>query len=167
MIDLRGALLTCGGLGRLEPGPGTWGSMPPAAAALALVLAGTPAWGVNAALAATAILFSGACVAFGRWAEERFAAADPRPVVADEVAGQCLALLGLPWRTGTDQWAWNAALVAVAFGAFRLFDILKPQPARAAERLPRGIGVLADDLVAGLYALAVTQVVARVPWPGL
>jgi phosphatidylglycerophosphatase A len=76
-------------------------------------------------------------------------------IVIDEVAGLTLALLAGP-RT--------LPVVVVAFLLFRVFDVLKPFPARAAERLPGGAGAMADDLVAGLYTLAallVLEAVAR------
>lgn len=72
---------------------------------------------------------------------------DPRIVVIDEVLGQWLALAGaarLNWRS------WLAA-----FLLFRAFDIIKPVPARQAERLAGGPGIVADDLVAGFYAALV------------
>lgn len=68
---------------------------------------------------------------------------DPGLVVIDEVAGYVLTLLWLPMT-------WVS--IALGFGLFRLFDILKPWPADRAERLPGGFGIVADDLVAGLYA---------------
>jgi phosphatidylglycerophosphatase A len=66
--------------------------------------------------------------------------------VIDEVAGLTLALLAVP-RT--------LPVVVVAFLLFRIFDVVKPFPARPAERLPGGLGVVLDDLVAGLYTLIV------------
>jgi phosphatidylglycerophosphatase A len=93
---------------------------------------------------------------------------DPQRVVIDEVSGQHLALLlgsALPvwWRT-TNSWApprlgfityqspldWKYLLLS--FILFRVFDIWKPFPARQAESLPGGLGIMADDWVAGIYA---------------
>jgi phosphatidylglycerophosphatase A len=93
---------------------------------------------------------------------------DPHRVVIDEVAGQHLALLlgsALPvwWRT-TNSWApprfgfityqsplgWKYLLLA--FILFRVFDIWKPFPARQAESLPGGLGIMADDWIAAIYA---------------
>ena len=80
---------------------------------------------------------------------------DPPEVVIDEVAGQSLTLafapmpLGLPW-------------IAAGFVAFRLFDIWKPWPVSLAERrLPGGLGIMADDIVAALYA-GLALVVGRI-----
>ena len=74
---------------------------------------------------------------------------DARPIVIDEVLGMGLALLFVPKRI---------VYYVIAFVLFRLFDIVKPFPARQAERLPSGWGVMADDLVAGVYANVVVQV---------
>ena len=93
---------------------------------------------------------------------------DPQRVVIDEVSGQRLALLlgsALPvwWKT-TNSWAppqpgfitYQSALgwkyLLLGFILFRLFDIWKPFPARQAESFPGGLGIMADDWIAGLYA---------------
>ena len=68
---------------------------------------------------------------------------DPSEVVIDEVAGFLLTMLWIPLSWGT---------VLAGFLLFRLFDIWKPWPANAAERLHGGLGIVLDDLVAGLYA---------------
>ena len=75
---------------------------------------------------------------------------DPQFVVIDEVAGQLIALIAVPV-------AWKSLLLG--FILFRGFDILKPPPVRHLERLPEGTGIVLDDVGAGLYALAVMQVV--------
>ena len=102
-----------------------------------------------------------AVVAVGVWSasvgERYFGKTDPGHVVIDEVAGMLLTLLWLPVT-------WVGALVG--FLAFRVFDIIKPFPAGAAERLPRGWGVMADDLVAGVYAHLVVRLIALAS-PGL
>jgi phosphatidylglycerophosphatase A len=78
---------------------------------------------------------------------------DPGVIVIDEVAGMLVSVLFLP-RT--------IPVLVTAFLLFRLFDIWKPFPARGAERLPGGLGVMADDLVAGAYANLGGQLVWRV-----
>ena len=102
-----------------------------------------------------------AVVAVGVWSatvgERYFGKTDPGHVVIDEVAGMLLTLLWLPVT-------WVGTLVG--FLAFRVFDIIKPFPAGAAERLPRGWGVMADDLVAGVYAHLVVRLMAWAT-PGL
>jgi phosphatidylglycerophosphatase A len=87
----------------------------------------------------------------GIWAAHLAAAEsgqkDPRLVVIDEVIGQWATLSGatvLNWKS------WLAALVL-----FRLFDIWKPPPVRQLESLPGGAGIVADDVMAGLYAALV------------
>ncbi len=101
-------------------------------------------------------------VRLGGWAIARFGRSDPRPFVLDEFAGQWTALLALPvsYHAGGGSVAWVAG---VSFLLFRVFDVLKPPPARQAESLPAGWGILIDDLVAGLYANLVGQVLWRLP----
>lgn len=76
---------------------------------------------------------------------------DPSIVVVDEVAGQMIALLSGPFWIHT--W-WS---ILTAFLLFRLFDIWKPYPIRRLEGLESGLGIMADDLVAGVYALIVNS----------
>jgi phosphatidylglycerophosphatase A len=71
---------------------------------------------------------------------------DPGKVVVDEVAGQMIALLPLSFVPGAGK-----PVIIVSFILFRLFDIFKPYPARRFERLHGGLGIMADDLVAGVY----------------
>jgi phosphatidylglycerophosphatase A len=73
---------------------------------------------------------------------------DPSFVVIDEVAGQLIALIAVPL-------AWKTFLAG--FILFRVFDILKPPPVRQLERLPKGTGIVLDDVAAGIYALVVMQ----------
>ena len=76
---------------------------------------------------------------------------DPSIVVVDEVAGQMIALLSGPFWIQT--W-WS---IVSAFILFRLFDIWKPYPIRRLEALESGLGIMADDLLAGIYALIVNS----------
>jgi phosphatidylglycerophosphatase A len=98
---------------------------------------------------------------------------DPGQVVADEIAGQALTLLALPWAIA-DGWAgsptlpegvtpmvFNIGLAVVGFLLFRIFDILKPPPANGLQRLGGGMGILVDDLIAGVMAAAVLQIGVR------
>ena len=78
---------------------------------------------------------------------------DPSECVIDELAGQWLACAGLCFAPA------SAAEFALAFLAFRLFDILKPWPISAAEKLPGGMGVMADDMLAGLAAAVIAAAV--------
>jgi phosphatidylglycerophosphatase A len=76
-------------------------------------------------------------------------APDPSIVVIDEVVGMWIALLWLPKSLIT---------IALAFVAFRVLDILKPEPAQMMERLPHGLGIMLDDVIAGIYANLTTNV---------
>lgn len=90
------------------------------------------------------------------WAAGRMAkdtgSKDPQVVVVDEVIGQWIALAAVP---ALDDWqCWLAAFIL-----FRLFDITKPPPVRALERIPGGAGIVLDDVGAGLYAALVLVVI--------
>ena len=74
---------------------------------------------------------------------------DPQFVVIDEVAGQLITLIAIPV-------SWKSLLLG--FILFRGFDIVKPPPVRQLEHLPEGTGIVVDDVGAGLYALAVMQI---------
>jgi len=118
--------------------PGTVGSLPGVALAWAVASFG----GQLALLAATV-----AVTLVGFWAAEggarHFGRSDPRPVVIDEIAGQMVTLLWIPPA---------ATSLAAAFLLFRAFDVVKPFPAGRLEALPGGSGIMADDLMAGVYA---------------
>ncbi len=97
----------------------------------------------------------------GTWAaheaERVLGTKDPGAIVIDEVAGMALSVLLVPPTIAT---------LAVAFLAFRVFDIVKPFPANVAQRLPGGVGVMVDDLIAGIYALLVVLGLrAWLGWP--
>jgi len=113
-------------------------------------------------MAGIIVLASVACVALGGFAEKHFCRKDPSLCTLDEWAGQALTYLFLPVAAGWQNWL---IVAGVGFAAFRFFDILKPPPARRSERLPLGWGVLADDLVAGVYANLLSQVIVRL-WFG-
>ncbi|RAI56269.1 phosphatidylglycerophosphatase A family protein [Roseicella frigidaeris] len=123
---------TLGGIGRLRPAPGSWGS----AAVLPAALLG-PGWCLGLGLLLTLL---------GYWASLRLlgedAPADPGWVVVDEGAGQLLTLAALPAGAGLPG-------VALAFLLFRLFDITKPGPVGWADRQHGARGIMLDDLIAG------------------
>ena len=136
------------GIGRLRPGPGSWGS---AVTILLWWLASrwiAPGWQSMAA-----ILLAFAVVVVGIPAATAVSRAsglkDPQFVVIDEVAGQLITLIAVAV-------SWKSALLG--FILFRGFDIVKPPPVRQLERLPDGLGIVMDDVGAGLYALAIMQV---------
>jgi phosphatidylglycerophosphatase A len=134
------ALLSTGfGVGYLPKAPGTWGSL--AALPFAWVIA--ESGGATALLAATA-----AVLLLGVWASGSFARRtgrkDPGIIIIDEVAGQWLTLAFVP----ADPYYYLAG-----FLLFRIADIVKPWPASWADRkLDGGIGVMLDDIFAGVYA---------------
>lgn len=150
--------LTAGGLGLLRPAPGTWGSLPPVVVAALLAWQGAPAWSIEAALVLLVVLGSAACLRYGDDGERIFGKKDPGSVVADEVAGQALTLIALPWPADLRGIALTAL---VGFLSFRVMDIVKPPPARGLQRIRGGAGILIDDLIAGVYAAIVTQLVVR------
>lgn len=152
------------GLGRLRPAPGTWGSLPPVLIAGGLIAAGLgPSSNpihYHLVLLAVLLFFSAGCVFEGEKAESFLCRKDPPDVVADEVAGQCLPLMFLPaWSVNSPTHA--ACTLLGAFLAFRLFDIIKLPPAGGLQRHPAGWGILLDDLVAGVQAMVLVQVVVR------
>jgi phosphatidylglycerophosphatase A len=148
-------LLTAGGVGYAPVGPGTAGSV------LGLLLAwGLAAWGAGAVFLGALVCAALTALLAGR-AEVLLDRRDPPAVVLDEMAGMLLATAAIPRH-----WAFAAA----AFGCFRLLDIWKPLGIRRAQALPRGAGILADDLLAGLYTNLLLQAVwqllaARGPLP--
>lgn len=135
-------LATWGGCGFAPWAPGTAGSL--GGAVVGWFLAGAAGW--PALAAATLVLLGPAVWAAGR-AATYLGDEDPGPVVIDEVLGQWITLAAAP----AGDWKYWLA----GFLLFRLFDIWKPFPARAAERLPGGWGIVADDLVAGVYGAVV------------
>jgi phosphatidylglycerophosphatase A len=133
------------GAGLIKPGPGTWGSL--AAAALWYLAARvahptTTTLAIGTGIAAVAATLIG--IAAGSIIERESGREDPGFVVIDEVAGQWIALAACPVEI-------RHALLA--FALFRLFDIVKPWPARQLERLHGGLGIMMDDVAAGVYAL--------------
>ncbi len=129
------------GYGR--PFPGTWGTIP--AWLLAYFLIG----GNQALLAGTAVGVLVVSVWASGQAEQVFGH-DARTIVIDEWAGMLIALILVPY---------SLTNYAIAFVAFRGFDVIKLPPARQAERLPGGWGVTMDDVVAGVQANLATHLV--------
>jgi phosphatidylglycerophosphatase A len=130
------ALATCFGLGYSPIAPGTVGSA-----------VGLLAWallpGTIAVQAAAIIVLFVAGSWSGSVAERHFKATDPAPVILDEVLGMLVTLFMNPvgWLGATG-----------GFLLFRVFDIIKPYPANRLERLHGGVGVMADDFMAAVYA---------------
>ena len=158
------ALATCG-VGLIPVAPGTWGSAVGVGVYLALVSGSEKVFnyvvtrGLDLSPQAfpvvlnTVLLLTILAVSLvGTWAatraEKLLGKKDPGAVVVDEVAGQLIAFLFVPWLSG--RWT-----VVAGFLAFRLFDIWKPYPVRRLEGLGGGLGIMADDMLAGFYAAAV------------
>jgi len=137
------------------------------------LMGGVSSQGLVDPLAASHVALALAVAALGVWSANQVAsyesAKDPQHVVIDEVSGQQLTLLlgcGVPvwWRVPGWPWgrfplgavtihtALNWKYLVLGFILFRVFDIWKPFPARQAESLPGGWGIMADDWVAGIYA---------------
>jgi phosphatidylglycerophosphatase A len=130
-------LATVGYVGHFPIAPGTAGSAAGLLLYAALRLAGSPVLDVAVILG----IFAAGCWA-GSVAEAHYGRTDPGYVVLDEVVGMLLTLLFVPVT-------WVGALAG--FFLFRGFDIVKPFPARQCERLHGGLGIMADDAVAGIY----------------
>ena len=157
MRRLAVLLATGLGLGRLPIAPATWAS---AATALALL----PVWprlGLPAFLAATVAVTLLALLVCGP--AEKVLGHDAHPIVLDEVAGMMVTMCAVP-PVGHAHLS-NAFTLFAGFLLFRVFDIWKPWPADRAQALPGALGVVTDDLLAGLYANLCLQLLARV-WPG-
>ena len=145
-LAVRLALL--GGVGRAPLAPGT----------VATFLAGVPCGyllgflELPLALAATAAVVVASCYVAG-FAEKALGRHDCGEIVIDELAGYLVTVVGLPVSV------WNLLAGAVLF---RIFDIWKPWPIRQIQILPGGQGIVADDVVAGFYALVLTQLLMPV-----
>jgi len=135
------------GAGRLRPGPGTWASL--ATALLWWLLASHLPTAIRTPVIVALIVIVVAIGIPAATLEARGCGKkDPSHVVIDEVAGQLVTLIACPIM-------WQALLAG--FILFRAFDIVKPPPVRSLEKLPEGTGIVVDDLGAGVYALAILQ----------
>jgi len=137
-------IATCGYIGYVPVAPGTFGS---AAGLVAYALVRSADSYVVEAVTIVVLFLIG--VWSGTQAEHHFGGIDPAPVVMDEVVGMLITLAFLPVN-------WVGALVG--FLVFRLLDVYKPWPAARFERLPGGLGVMADDGMAALYGNLVMRV---------
>lgn len=138
-------IVTCGYIGRLPFAPGTYASI---AGCILIYLFPLPFNGLPFVIVFVA--FSVLCINLLRFEEK-----DPGYIVIDELAGMCVAMAGH-----------SATLINIVIGFvfFRCFDILKPFPIRHAERLQRGYGIVADDVVAGIFSNVVLMIWERMKW---
>ena len=105
------------------------------------------------------ILFTVLSMALGGLSERYFKAKDPHPFVLDEVAGFFCAVIFLPATYPPDQAGRAGFYIIGAFILFRIFDVWKPFPIRRLQDLPAGVGIVADDLLAGFYANICCQII--------
>jgi phosphatidylglycerophosphatase A len=141
---------TCGYLGYVPIAPGTFGS----ALGLAVFYGVRTTGSVSVEIAAILVIF-----AIGIWsgtvAEHHFGGVDPGPVVIDEVVGMLITLAFLPV---------NLTGAVVGFLVFRVLDVVKPWPSARFEKLPGGLGVMADDGMAAVYGnLIMRGLIAATP----
>jgi phosphatidylglycerophosphatase A len=147
------SLATFFGAGYLKPGPGTYGSV----AALLLWYAAahafhliTPDLALLTGFAALILLFAG--IHASTIVARESASKDPGFIVIDEVVGQLIALVAVRPN-------WQHALISLLL--FRIFDIFKPWPIRLLEALPEGLGIMLDDVAAGVLAFLCAQLISH------
>jgi len=168
------SIATCG-VGYLPLAPGTWGSLVGIGVyilvrgvAMKLFFAAAAQHNFNLlhiyyGVIAFELVVVLAIALVGIWAASRTeklsARKDPGKVVIDEVVGQFIALIPVPFVLEA---AWWSAILA--FVLFRFFDIVKPYPARKLESLSGGLGIMADDLIAGVYAAVGVMLIVFASW---
>ena len=135
------------GVGHWQPGSGTWASAITVFLWWAISDYLAASWLIPAAIAIS-VLVTVIGIPPSTVVARESGIKDPGFVVIDEVAGQMIALIGVPVH-------WKYLLAG--FILFRSFDITKPFPLRRLERLPGGTGIMLDDVGAGLYALVLLQ----------
>lgn len=152
MTALAVFVCTFGYIGYFPVAPGTVGS-----AAGLIVFLVIRASGVPYAAAISVGVLMAAGIWSGTVAERYFGRSDPPQGVVDEVVGMLITLFAI-------QLGWLG--LGLGFVLFRLFDVTKPFPARRFERLPGGLGMMADDTMAAIYANVILRLLIRM-WPAL
>ena len=152
---------SCLGVGLSPAAPGTAGSLVGAGLFLLAALVISP--GGEMELAAFCLgcvaLFSAVTLGDGHRVCRQYEDSDPSVIVSDELAGIFVVYGGLSFLLPN---VWPVVSAVVGFAAFRLFDIAKPLGIRRLERIGGAVGVLLDDLAAGLYALVVSFILIGV-----
>ena len=172
-LDYLSLAVSTFGVGYFPIAPGTWGSAVGvvvylfvvwAVGAASIALFGTDGHATDAFYADARAILCLALLAFslfGIWAANRAndlqGNSDPSQTVVDEVMGQLITFLFIPFT-----FSWK--LILAGFLLFRLFDIWKPYPIDSLQSLPGGVGVCADDIVAGVYAGVVLMVIYAISW---
>ena len=159
------AIATLAGIGRLPGAPGTWGSLATLPIGYLLhLIGGFPLVLLGIVAAMVAGLWAVAALTRGE------ADPDRSEIVIDEAVGQLIALAPLSaglWMAGAPAWVFPWPGWVGAFLAFRLFDIWKPWPVSTADRLKTPLGVMLDDVLAGIYAALCVMAAAAVAHGGL
>jgi phosphatidylglycerophosphatase A len=149
-LDYLALAIATVGVGFIPIAPGTFGSLVGVGIYLLLKLIVLSSFVSNIVLVLAILVITLAGIWAASQAERLFGRKDPGRVVVDEVAGQLISLL--PVAVLPVSWqVW----VMVSFILFRFFDIVKPYPARRMERMHGGLGIMCDDLIAGVYAAVV------------
>lgn len=161
-MTIKRLLTSCFGLGFLPGAPGTWGSLP-AAIVFAVVLFFSGSVQTCFFVMLGFIIAGGIiCIRFSDSAVEITGRKDPGEVVADELAGQALTFAILTLVLNVSPPIKQIAIISlIGFVLFRIFDIFKPWPVRQFEKLPAGYGILADDIMAGIYAGVLLIIAAK------
>lgn len=144
---LRWLVITSGGLGMAPIVPGTFGTLGGVAIAAVTQAFVAPQWLGWTWVGIALLLLAFGCTQ-GEFSARVFRREDPGPFVLDEVVGYLVTVAIVFFAHGTP----NAMQHAAAFVAFRACDIVKPPPARRLEDLPGGVGIMMDDVAAGVYA---------------
>lgn len=154
--DYLALAISTWGVGYLPLMPGTFGSLVGVG-----IFLGLTQFAKGNALVAVVLVAVVAVTFAGIWAaartEDLSNRKDPQKVVVDEVAGQLISLFPLTLFA-----QWSIVAVIISFILFRFFDIVKPYPAGKLEALEGGLGVMCDDLVAGVYAALITSIIVAV-----
>jgi phosphatidylglycerophosphatase A len=154
-------IATCGYLGYAPIAPGTFGS-----AAGLLVFFAVQASGSIAIELVTIVALFAVGIWSGTIAEHHFGGIDPGPIVLDEVVGMLITLALLPVNTtgAIVGFLVNTTGAIVGFLVFRVLDVVKPWPSARFEKLPGGLGVMADDGMAAIYGnLVMRGLIALTP----
>lgn len=145
------SFLSVFGLGYIPFGPGTFGT-----------LGGLVFWyftnGVSTMyyIVMTIIIIVVSCY-LSSFSEELYGQKDSQRIVLDEFCGYLVTMIGVPFAL--DNLWWTPIL---GFVLFRFFDIVKPVPVNIMEKLPKGLGVVADDVMAGLYSVIIIHVILQI-----